>query len=265
VALYFNLKKGPTTNVDVRQAFAYAIDREAVSKIGESGYQPAANQTGVVLPTYQDWYDKAAADKYGYEKVDRTKAAQLLKSAGYSPSHPLNLHVITISGYTDWDASLSEIKQELAPLGVNLTIDDLAGQTFDDRLFRGDFDLAYYSQVGGPGPYYEFRQILYSGNSAPLGQIAASNYERYSNPAVDKAINDYAQADPANQKKLLDTVQEAMLRDVPVIPTTESVNWYQYNTGAFTGWPTPSNPYALPAPWQIPDNEQVVLHLAPKQ
>ena len=263
VALYFNLKHPITSNVNIRRAFAYAIDRAAVSKIGESGYQPPANQTGVVLPTYKQWYDASAAAQAGFTKPDRAKAAQLLKSAGYSPSHPLKLSVITISGYTDWDASLSEIKQELAPLGVDLTIDDLAGNTFDERLFNGDFDLAYYSQVGGPGPYYEFRQILDSRNSAPLGQPAASNYERYDNPAVDKALDEFAQADPATQRKLLDTVQQAMLRDVPVIPTTESVNWYEYNTGAFTGWPTPNNPYALPAPWQIPDEEQVLLHLKP--
>jgi peptide/nickel transport system substrate-binding protein len=265
VALFFNMKHPVTGNVKVRQALAYAIDREQVSKIGESGYQPAANQTGVVTPTFQQWYDSAAAGKYNDYKVDKQKATQLLASAGYSPSHPLNLHVITISGYTDWDASLSEIKQQLQPLGVNLTIDDLAGGTFDDRLFKGNFDLAYYSEVGGPGPYYELRQILHSANSAPLGQNAASNFGRYSNPTVDKALDDFASADQAQQKQLLSTVQEAMLRDVPVIPTTESVNWYQYNTGAFSGWPTKDDPYALPAPYQIPDNEQVVLHLTPNK
>ena len=63
---------------------------------------------------------------------------------------------------------------------------------------------------------------------------------------------------------MLEHVQEAMLRDVPVIPTTESVDWYQYNTKSFTGWPTEQDPYALPAPWQLPDVEQVLLHLAPK-
>jgi peptide/nickel transport system substrate-binding protein len=262
-ALYFNLKHPITGNVDVRRAFAYAIDRAAVSKIGEGGYQPPANQTGVVLPTYQQWYDSSAAAQAGFDKPDTTKAAALLKSAGYSPSHPLKLSVITISGYTDWDASLSEIKQQLAPLGVDLTIDDLAGGTFDDRLQKGDFDLAYYSGSGGPGPYYELRQILHSANSAPLGQNAASNYERYDNPAVDKALNDYSQADEATQRKLLAVAEQAMLRDVPVIPTTESVNWYEYNTAAFTGWPTKENPYTLPAPWQVPDDEQVVLHLAP--
>jgi peptide/nickel transport system substrate-binding protein len=56
-----------------------------------------------------------------------------------------------------------------------------------------------------------------------------------------------------------------MLRDLPVVPTTETVQWYEYDTSSFTGWPTKDNQYALPAPWQIPDEEQVLLHLAPKK
>jgi peptide/nickel transport system substrate-binding protein len=264
VALYFNMKHPISGKLAVRQALAYGIDRDKVSKIGESGYQPAANQSGVVTPTFQEWLDTGLASKYDY-KLDTAKATQLLASAGYSPSHPLKLSVITISGYTDWDASLAEIKQQVAPLGVQLSIDDLAGDTFNDRVQKGDFDLAYWSQIGGAGPYYEFRQVMHSANSAPLGQNAASNYERYSNPAVDKALDDFASADEATQHKLLSTVQEAMLRDVPVIPTTESVQWYEYDTKSFTGWPTKDDPYALPAPWQFPDVEQVLLHLAPKK
>jgi peptide/nickel transport system substrate-binding protein len=264
VALYFNMQHPVTGNLAIRQAMAYAIDREQVSKIGESGYQPAANQSGVVTPTFEKWFDQDLATKYDY-KVDKDKAAQLLASAGYSPDHPLKLSVITISGYTDWDASLAEIKQQVAPLGIDLSIDDLAGETFNDRAQKGDFDLAYWSQIGGAGPYYEFRQILHSANTAPLGEAAPSNYGRYSNPVVDKALDDFAAADAATQQQLLSTVQEAMLRDVPVIPTTESVQWYEYNTQSFTGWPTEKDQYALPAPWQFPDVEQVLLHLAPKK
>jgi peptide/nickel transport system substrate-binding protein len=264
VAIYFNLKHPVPGNLAIRQALAYGIDRNQVSKIGESGYQPPANQAGVVTPTFESALDKTLLQKYDYS-VDKTKAAQLLAGAGYSPSHPLKLSVITISGYTDWDASLAEIKQQLAPLGVQLSIDDLAGETFNDRLQKGNFDLAYWSPIGGAGAYYEFRQDLHSANSAPIGQNAASNYERYSNPAVDKALDDFASADAATQQKLLSTVEEAMLRDVPIIPTTESVQWYEYDTKYFTGWPTAQDPYALPAPWQFPDVEQVLLHLAPKK
>ena len=55
-----------------------------------------------------------------------------------------------------------------------------------------------------------------------------------------------------------------MLSDVPVIPMTEEVDWYQYDTGTFSGWITPQNPYAQPAIYQLPDDEQLLLHLVPK-
>jgi peptide/nickel transport system substrate-binding protein len=55
-----------------------------------------------------------------------------------------------------------------------------------------------------------------------------------------------------------------MLSDVPLIPITEGVDWYQYDTAAFSGWPTPSDPYAQPPVWAYPDNEQVLLHLKPR-
>jgi peptide/nickel transport system substrate-binding protein len=52
-----------------------------------------------------------------------------------------------------------------------------------------------------------------------------------------------------------------MISDVPVIPVTESVDWFQYNDTDVKGWPTADNPYAQPAAFNIPDNEQVLLGL----
>ena len=95
---------------------------EQISKIGESGYQPAANQTGVVTPTFDKYFDKDALTAAGYDKPNPDKAKQLLESAGYSSSNPLKLSVITVTGYTDWDASLAVVKQQLAAVGIELTI-----------------------------------------------------------------------------------------------------------------------------------------------
>ncbi len=102
VDLWFNTTRAPFDNKTVRQAFAFAINRSDVSQKGEFGYQPAGNQTGVVLPTFKEWYDQATADKYGY-KFDTSKAQSMLQGAGF-PSKTFN--IITIAGYTDWDASL---------------------------------------------------------------------------------------------------------------------------------------------------------------
>jgi peptide/nickel transport system substrate-binding protein len=250
-----------TSKLAVRQAIASAIDREQIALIGEGGQQPAANQTGVVTPTFNKYFDSAALKASGYDKPNVDKAKQLLSGAGYSASNPLKLSIITITGYTDWDASLALIKQELQPIGIELSIEDLAQQTYDDRLFNGNFDLAYYGEAGGPTPYYELRQILYSKNSAPIGQQASFNFERYNNPDVDKLFEQYPIADDAGQVEIIKKVEAAMLKDIPVIPTTESVDWFQYNTSDIQGWPTKDNPYCQPAAFNVPDVEQVLLHI----
>jgi len=254
-----------TSKLPVRQAIAAALDRNQIALIGEGGQQPAANQTGVVVPTFQKYFDQAALTASGYDKPNADKAKSLLASAGYSPSNPLKLSVITITGYTDWDASLAVVKQQLQPIGIDLTVDDLAQQTFLNKLYTGDFDLAYYSeQNSGPSPYYELRQLLYSKNSAPIGKNASSNFERYHSDAADKLLDQYATADDAGQVSIVKQLSALMLQDVPMIPTTGSVDWFQYNTADILGWPTPDNPYAEPSPYKVPDNEQVMLHLYSK-
>ncbi|TQJ06081.1 ABC transporter substrate-binding protein [Kribbella jejuensis] len=253
-----------TSKLAVRQAIAYALDREQISKIGESGYQPAANQSGVVSPTFDKYYDKDAVAAAGYDKQNLDKAKQLLQTAGYSDSNKLKLSIITVTGYTDWDASLAVVKQQLAKAGIDLTIQDLQQQSYNQKLFTGDYDLAYASQSGGPTPYYELRQLLYSKNSAPIGKQASSNYSRYMKPEVDKLFDQYASADPDTQVKLIKQISSYMIKDVPVIPTTESVDWYQYNTKDLDGWPTQDNPYAQPAPYNIPDVGQVLTNLYSK-
>jgi peptide/nickel transport system substrate-binding protein len=273
VTLIPNLTVPGLNNVAVRQAMAYAIDRNKVSQIGEYGYEPPANQTGIVTPTFSSWEDTSAASQYNYT-YNPAKAKQVLTSAGFkmgsngifaSPSgKPLSFSVINIGGYSDWVASMQVIQQDLKAVGIQLTTDNLSQNDFLSRLYNGDYQLAYNNQQGGPSPYYEYRQWLYSANSAPIGKQASSNWERYSNPATDALINQYATTtSQAQQQQIVDQLQQVLLKDVPFIPVTEEVAWYQYNTGKFTGWVTQSNPYAVPAAYFYPDMGQVLLHLAP--
>ena len=59
VSLVPNLTNPLLKQLAVRKAISLAIDRTKVSKLGESGYQQPANQTGVILPTYSAWFDKS--------------------------------------------------------------------------------------------------------------------------------------------------------------------------------------------------------------
>ena len=87
----------------------------------------------------------------------------------------------------------------------------------------------------------------------------------YQSTSTDTLLNQYeTTTSAATQQTILNKLQEVMLNDAPVIPVVEAVDWFQYDTGAFTGWPTPDNPYALPSVYSYPDNEQLLLKLSPK-
>ena len=261
VDLWFNTTRAPFDNKAVRQAFAFAINRADVSQKGEFGYQPPGNQTGVLLPTFKDWYDQSTADRYGY-KFDTSKAQSLLQGASFPSNRTFN--VITIAGYTDWDASLQVIQDNLKSAGVNIKIVDQSSDDYFNNLFTGNFDLAYGSLNAqpGPNPYYELKNSIDSATTADLGQTASGDYGRYKNPAVDALFDQFAAtSDSAKQHDVMKQIQAIILEDVPIIPTTESVAWYEYSTKDFAGWPTKDDPYAAPAPWNLPDWEIVLTHL----
>ena len=251
VDIFINETVKPLDNKLVRQALAYAIDRNRVSLIGEYGYEPPANQTGVILPSFKSWYDASLANKYSYT-YNPTKARALLRQAGVKN---LSLSIVNVGGNTDWVSALGVIQSEFKAVGVSLKILNLSQTDYNNRLYQGRFQLGYQNGSNvAPNPYYDMRYVLFSGNTAPIGQSASSNYGRWRDPTTDKLLNEFAATTSvAQQHAILDKLQGIMLDQVPVIPVTEGVAWYQYSTQRFTGWPTPSNPYAVPAPWQWPD------------
>jgi peptide/nickel transport system substrate-binding protein len=272
VSIFINLKNSILKNVAVRRAMAYAIDRPRVSKIGEYGYELPANQTGIVTPTFKSWLNKGLATKIGYNPA---KAKQILTNAGFKLKNgvfytksgkPLSFTMVNIGGYSDWVASALIVQQELKAIGIKVTPSNLSSTTYNTDVYTGNYQLAYEgNESGGPSPYYELRQELYSKNSAPIGKTASSNWERYYNPNVDKLINQYAATTSAKQQhSIVNQLEAAMVRDVPIIPVTEGGDWYQYNTKSLTGWVTPNNAYAKPAAYEVPDWGVLLLHLRPK-
>ena len=272
VAVYINQTDPLLKDLAVRQAMAYAIDRNKVSEVGEYGYEPPSNQTGIVTPTFSDWLDQGLAKKVNYNPQ---KAEQILQQAGYKKSggiyqspdgKPLSFTMINIGGYSDWVASAQIVQDELKAVGIKVTAQNLSSQTYDSDVYNGHYQLAYDgNQTAGPSPYYELRSFLYSKGSAPIGKTAGSDWERYSNPQTDKLIEDYAAtSDKAKQHDIVRQLEAVMVNEIPVIPVTEGVDWYQYNTKDLTGWVTKGDPFARPAAYVNPDWGVMLLHLKPK-
>jgi peptide/nickel transport system substrate-binding protein len=266
VALVPNLDNPLLKQLPVRQAIAYALNKPTIARLGEGGEQQPANQTGVITPTFQSWADTSISQP----TYDPAKAEQILNSAGFkkgsdgiyrSPSgQPLSFTIKTISGYSDWDASLQIITQELKAVGIAVTVQDENSTPYTADIQGGKFQLAYAGSGGpsaapGPSPYYELRGWLFSGN------IGSTNYSRFKSAAADALFNQYAGASHSQQVQIVGQIQKIMADDIPFIPTTEGVDWYQYDTTKIGGWPTQSDQYAQPSPYSFPDDGQVVTHL----
>jgi peptide/nickel transport system substrate-binding protein len=272
VSLFPNLKVAPLNNVAVREAISYAINRQDVSTKGEFGYEPPASQDGIVSPTFSSWTSSAATAKIG-SGYDPAKAESVLKAAGYTKGSngffekngkEIKLSIITNGGYSDWVADIQIMAQELDKVGIDATPETPAANTFYADVYAGKYQLAYNVESGGPTPFYEMRQWLYSKNSAPEGTAAASNWERYDNPSVDKLLNSYGvTTSAATQASIVDQLQNVMVTQYPVIPILEEVDWFQYNSKEFTGYPTKTNPYAQPGLYNEPDWGYVLDNLKP--
>jgi len=269
VSLFPNLTNPLLKQKPVREAIAYAINKETVSKLGESGYQQPAHQTGVITPTFESWQDNSITTP----TYNPTKAQQILTSAGFKkgsggvfsdPSgKPLSFTIKTISGFSDWDASLQLIARDLKAIGIAVTVQDENTGPYTTNLQTGNYELAYAGSGGpaaapGPSPYYELRGLLFSGN------IGTTNYSRYKSSSTDALFDQYASASQSQQVEIIHKVEQAMVSEIPFIPVTEGVDWYQYDTSHISGWPTESNAFAQPSPYQFPDLEVVLAHLYPK-
>jgi peptide/nickel transport system substrate-binding protein len=224
----------------------------------------------LILPAAQQFLDPTFASST--LTTNTSQASQILASAGYKAGSDgimvgpdgkkLSFTGEGISGYTDWDTDYQIITQDLKQIGIQLNVTDHDPSTAFADLQSGNFDMAIYYGTPGPTPYYIYDQVLASSNTAPIGQTATSNYERWSDPATDALLNQYiSTTDVAQQKQAMYGIENIVVQQLPVIFLVNEPWWYEYNTVKYSGWPDKSNPYAEGSPFAYPDDEIVLLNL----
>jgi peptide/nickel transport system substrate-binding protein len=270
VMLYMNLTSFPFNILAVRQAINQAINRQRLSVQGETGFEPPADPTGLVLPSDQAYLDPAYANLAF--SVSTSKATTLLADAGFirgsdgiyvnEQGQRLAFTLNVVSGWTDWENDCLYIAQDLKTIGIAVTINHLSYNDYLTDLEVGSYNSAISWTASGPSPYYLYNGLLASANSAPLGKVASSNWERWNDTNTDQLLTQFAESNSlAVQQQALNGLQRVMVEQVPVIPLLYSVDWYEYTTTRFVGWPTQQDPYATPSPYVYPDSEVVALHL----
>jgi peptide/nickel transport system substrate-binding protein len=272
VMLYLNTAKYPFNLLPVRQAISDVLDRNQMYQQAESGYEPVSSPTALVLPANKSFLASDYANSAF--SINTAQAAQALASAGFTKDSngiyadkngkELTFNINVVTGWTDWVTDCQIMSNNLDSLGMKVSVNSISFNDYFSALQLGNYDAAISWTNPGPTPFFLYSSLLYSKNTAPIGKAAASNFERWNDPATDKLLNQYAtSADPNVQQQAIAGIEKIMVEELPAIPLVYGATWNEYSTARFTGWPTPDNAYALPAPFDYPDMEITILNLKP--
>lgn len=199
----FNTAKAPFDNVKVRQAIAYAVDKDAML-LGVND-NIGTKIDSVVLKDALGYTDKIATYEYNLEK-----AKALLAEAGYPDGFTCDIH--TPSALY---AKYAQVLQEsLRQIGVTANIKQEELSAYKASTIGGKFDIAIN------GCSFTFMDVYESCGDVIYGpKIGETNSTFYNDPDVNAW---FAEAlETGDQEKLASLYEKVLIKiseDLPIIP-----------------------------------------------
>ena len=172
--LALNQARAPWDDVRVRQAIAYAIDRDAIVQATSYG-TAAVNE--LAIPQGNPWftpYDRYRED--GEAGLDTART--LLREAG---TQPADLDMLVTTEYPETVTAAQIVADNLAPLGFTVNIRTVDFATWLDEQNSGNFDMLMMGWLGNIDPddfYY-----------AQHHTDGTSNAQKFSNAEVDRLLD----------------------------------------------------------------------------
>jgi peptide/nickel transport system substrate-binding protein len=207
--LGINLQDPILKDQRIRQAIAFAIDRESIIRDVLRGQARVANS---VLPISQWAYEPSVAN-YSY---DPERAKKLLDEAGRlggkegQSRMKLTLKTSTVSLSRK---TAEAIQAQLGRIGVTLEIQTLERQKLTQDMKDGNFQLYLNTSVGGNQSTDIFNFMYSSKSIPPDGQ----NRSRYNNLLVDKLLEESILATQDRRKQIFSEIQKTLANELPQI------------------------------------------------
>ena len=216
--LAMNVLQKPYDNPKVRQAIAYAVNKEAIAKVAFGGYAFPAQ--GIVPQGIQ------YAVKMDPIPYNPQKARELLKEAGY----PNGFESTLWGAYnnTTTQKVLQLVQQQLQQVGIKLQVQALeVGQRAewvdswaDPKTAKVRLYYTGWSSSTGEADW-ALRPLFSTEAWAPK----LNNMSFYSNDVVDGGIaKALVSTDDNEQAALYKSVQEQLMKDLPRIPLVTEEN-----------------------------------------
>lgn len=190
------------TDVRVRQALAYCLDKDTIQKTVFSG---EGRQKWSFVP-YGSWAYKEV-EGYPY---DPEKAKALLTEAGIAEGFEFS--VIIPSGYPDGEKATTIWQACLAGIGVKLNMEIQELSVWLDNYINHTYDVSWNVFPGFADPNY----------FVSLG-LKPHFADGWQNPDAEKAADDAnSTPDQAKRTAFYATVQDATVADLPVLVVQEA-------------------------------------------
>jgi peptide/nickel transport system substrate-binding protein len=204
-----NLEDPILKKKEVRQALAYATDRESLVKYLLHG---EARLASGILPT-NHWAYEGDVKKYEY---DPGEAERLLDAAGYPRgTNGVRMH-LTLKVTTQEQARLlgAALQDQWKKVGVDVEVRPLETATFFADLTKGNFQLSYSIWIGANNDPDVFDLVFSSKRTPPNG----SNRGHYHNARVDELIAAIrAERNKEKRKEYCSEVQKIVAEDLPYV------------------------------------------------
>ena len=234
----FNLKKPIFQDVALRQAVAYAIDKQGIVKgvlggLGKPAGPPMSPLSWAHTPN--------AYKQYSY---DPAKAKELVAKAGWTPGpdgiltkggQRFSFTNCGQTGDATWEKVQQVIQADLRNIGMDMQIHNYSVTVYGGIRFKGECDTLFHRwKVAAPPKL----SIFYSADAMPPNGL---NDVFYDNPKITKIIAAAeGTVDQQKAKALFWQAQEILGEDLPTIPV-----YYMYGADAsipqlygFVGNPT---------------------------
>jgi peptide/nickel transport system substrate-binding protein len=206
--LIYNLRKPPFDKLEVRQAFAYAIDRQQI--LEQVKFNQGRVATGPISST-MTWAYNPNVTKY---PRDLAKANQLLDQAGFPRAGGGPRFKVNFPHATSFARHGEVMRQNLAEVGVDLTLQPMEVNAANDAVFiKQEFDMGIASYCNGSDPEIGVTRVYVSSNIKP---ILFGNGAAYSNPRVDELfVQAAAGVGREARAKAYFEIQDILTREVP--------------------------------------------------
>jgi peptide/nickel transport system substrate-binding protein len=206
--LAFNHASPKLSDVRVRQAIAYAVDREFITKALHRGV--SSPQRGPIIES-SPFFDESIPS---YD-VDLDKANALMAEAGFGDG--MELTIDYIPGPKEQQQSVAEyMKSQLKKIGIDVTVRAAPDfPTWAGRVGGHDFELSMDVVFNWGDPVIGVHRTYLSDNIRK--GVIWSNTQQYSNDKVDDLLNMAAvELDADKRKALYADFQQQVAQDLPV-------------------------------------------------